>query len=83
MSDTQRAYALKESYPLDALNGYTLAKGEGETVDVKALLHDGGGTLVTDDSQLISELDRSEVLKRVAVPEKTTKRAAKAADKEA
>jgi len=78
--DTQRAYALKENAP--ELAGYTLAYGEGDTVDVKQLLDDGAGVIVTGDPLLITEFDASAVLKRVAVPDpaKSDKKAEKAAN---
>lgn len=60
------AYALREEYE-ETFEGGTLAHGaKSETVDIKALLDEGAGVILTDDAFIQQYLDESPIFKRVA-----------------
>lgn len=61
----QRHFALKET--IKDFAGASLAFGpEGETVDIKSRLDNGGGTISTDDPDLADALAGHDALKEVS-----------------
>lgn len=65
----ERHFALKET--VKDFAGASLAFGpDGETVDIKARLDNGGGTITTDDPDLADALAGHDALKEVSSPSK-------------
>lgn len=56
---------------VDKFRGASFSLGDGRTVNVGDLLEEGGGTIVTDDPEVIIHLETATYLKHVTAPEDT------------